>query len=157
MDSSDGRRGVGTRNAHAPPGTTPVTLYDDHVVVDTTVETEFAHQMLVAWAAWVYGGGKLNVRSCSRVLDMATSELAGHKSFSEDQLLLVDRAIAQLPLKMQRVINIHYRSSEDEPMTRRYLRVGLSRLQYRTLLVQVQGSLYARLMPEVDEWRHSVL
>lgn len=131
--------------------------YSDRIEVDTSAETEFAHQMLLAWAAWVYGAGKLNVRSSADVLNMPLSELQGHKDFSEDQLLAIDKAIARLPPKMQRLVNVHYRSSEAEPMTSRYKRLGCTRLEYRTLLVSMHAALYALLRPSVDEWRHSTL
>lgn len=127
-------------------------------LIDPSAEAAFAHQLLLAWAAWTYGGGKLCAKSCAQVLGIgATSELKGHKILSEDQLLKIDRAIAQLPSNLRRLIKVHYQSSEDEPMARRYIRVGLARIQYRTTLVATQVALYARLMPEVDGWRHTVV
>lgn len=125
--------------------------------IDTTPETDFAHELLLAWAAWVYGAGKLNMRSSAEVLNMPTSELRGHKILTEEQLLAIDQAIARLPLPMRRLINVHYRSSEDEPMSRRYLRLGCTRIEYRTLMRGMQAALYALLRPSVDAWRQSVL
>lgn len=113
--------------------------------------------MLLAWAAWVYGGGKLSASDAHDVFSRPLSEVKGHKSFTEDQLLAIDKAIARLPNPMRQLINVHYRSSEDEPMSRRYLRLGCSRLEYRVLMRSMQAALYAVLRPSVDQWRHSVV
>lgn len=131
--------------------------YSHAIELDTSPEVRFAHELLLAWAAWVYGGGKLSMRSAADVLNMPTSELSGHRILTEEQLLAIDHAIARLPQKMQRLINVHYRSSEDEPMSKRYLRLGLTRIEYRTLMIAMQSSLYALLRPDVDEWRHWTL
>jgi hypothetical protein len=133
--------------------------YDQQPQLDTTPEADFAHRMLLAWAAWVYGSGRLGAKSCAKVLGIqgSTSEVDGHPILSEDQLIAIDKAIAKLPMKMQRIIHVHYRSSEDEPMFRRYIRIGIERHQYRQLLFSMQTALYAGLMPDVDEWRHSVV
>lgn len=135
-----------------------MSAYDQRPLLDPSEEAGFAHQLLLSWAAWVYGCGKLSAKSAGKVLGItATSELSGAKKLSEDQLLAIDRAIAQLPLPMKRMIRVHYQSSEDEPMGRRYIRLGLERIQYRSFLLSTQVALYARLMPDVDEWRHSVV
>lgn len=135
-----------------------MTTYDQRVELDPSEEAGFAHQLLLSWAAWVYGCGKLNAKSAGAVLGItATSELQGAKKLTEEQLLAIDRAIAKLPMKMRRMIRVHYQSSEDEPMARRYIRLGLERIQYRSFLLGTQVALYACLMPAVDEWRHSVV
>lgn len=125
--------------------------------IDTTPETNFVHELLLAWAAWVYGGGKLNMRSSADVLNLPISELSGHKILTEDMLLRIDKAIAKLPNPMKRLVTVHYRSSEDEPMSKRYLRLGCTRLEYRTLMRAMQSALYALLRPDVDAWRHLVV
>jgi hypothetical protein len=131
--------------------------YSSPVEIDTSAETDFAHQLLLAWAAWVYGAGKLTMRSAGDVLNMPISEVSAHRILTEDQLLMIDKAICRLPQPMQRLITVHYRSSEDEPMTKRYSRLGCTRIEYRTLLHSMQSALYALLRPEIDGWRHSVL
>lgn len=129
-------------------------LYSGAVDTSIAAECEFAHQLLVAWAAWIYGAGKLGCSTYSDVLDMPLSELKGHISLSEDQLLAVDHAIAQLPERMRRLVFVHYCSSEDEPMSSRYRRLSVSRLEYRTRMLAVHSALYARLMPAIEGWRH---
>jgi DNA-directed RNA polymerase specialized sigma24 family protein len=131
--------------------------YVKQVDTDTTAECEFAHKCCVAWAAWIYGAGKLNVGTYSDVMDLPLSELKGHIALSEDQLLKIDHSIAQLPERMRRLVFVHYVSSEDEPMTVRYKRLGCSRLDYRTRMTAALSALYARLMPAVEQWRRSVL
>lgn len=131
--------------------------YSGAVDTDTAEECEFAHELLIAWAAWSYGGGRLNCRAYGDVLDLPQSELNGHRNLTEEQLLKIDRAIAQLPSRMERLVYVHYQSSEDEPMTERYRRLRCNRLEYRTRMRAMHSALYARLMPEVEQWRRSVL
>ncbi len=133
------------------------TTYSEYIDTDSSEECEFAHDLLVAWAAWIYGAGKLNVGRYSDLAGSATSELKGHRDLNEDQLLRIDREIAQLPSRMSRLIFVHYCSSEDEPMTERYRRLGCTRLEYRTRMNAMKSALYARLMPEVEHWRRLVL
>jgi len=132
-------------------------IYSDVVDTDLGEETEFAHQCLLAWAAWHYGGGKLGCGTYSDLMNLPLSELKGHINLTEDQLLAVDHAVAQLPQRMNRLVWVHYCSSEDEPMTSRYKRLGCTRLEYRTRITAVHSALYARLMPAIEWWRHSVL
>ena len=131
--------------------------YAGAVDTDTSEECEFAHEMCVAWAAWIYGAGKLGCGTYGDVLDLPLSELRGHKDFSEDQLMKIDHAIAQMPSRMSRLVFVHYCSSEDEPMSNRYARLGVNRLEYRTRLRAMHSALYAKLMPDVEQWRHLVL
>jgi len=134
-----------------------IAIYSDAIDTDTSVECAFAHELLVAWAAWTYGAGKLGCGTYGDVLDLPASELKGHISLNEDQLLAIDHAVAQLPHRMQRLASVHYASSEDEPMTVRYHRLGCTRIEYRTRMTALHSAVYARLMPAVERWRHSVL
>lgn len=121
---------------------------------DSTPEMEFADAILIAWAAWVYGGGKLNIATYGDLMDLGV-KLIGHIDLSEDKLMVIDNTIAHLPGRMRNLVNVHYRSSDDEPMTRRYLRVGYGRSEYRLQLKAVQAALYALLMPQVKIWQHN--
>jgi len=124
---------------------------------DISEECEFAERLLLAWAAWIYGADRLGCGTYSGLLELPKHASGGGLSLSEDQLLAIDRAIAQLPQRMRRLVWVHYCSSEDEPMTNRYRRLGLCRLEYRTRMLAVHSSLYSCLMPAVEQWRHSVL
>jgi hypothetical protein len=132
-------------------------LYSDMVDTNMAAECSFAHELCIAWAAWNYGSGKLGCGTYSDLMSLPLSELKGHKDFSEDQLLAVDYGIAQLPRRMNRLVFVHYCSSEDEPMTSRYKRLACSRLEYRTRMTAMHCALYVRLMPAVEQWRHLVL
>jgi hypothetical protein len=132
-------------------------IYTNRIDTDTSDECAFAHELCLAWAAWHYGEGKLGCGTYGDVLDMPLPETKGHRDLTEEQLLAVDHAIAQLPDRMNRLVFVHYCSSEDEPMTSRYRRLGCTRLEYRVRLRAVHAALYARLMPAVERWRHLVL
>jgi len=126
---------------------------NEAIELDSTAEMDFAHELLMAWAAWVYGGGKLSAATFANVMNLGV-DLMGHIPVSEDILLAVDHAIAQLPPPMRALIKVHYRSSDDEPMSRRYQRTGYARSEYRLQLKAMQAAVYACLMPAVRRWQH---
>jgi hypothetical protein len=132
----------------------PVGYYLGECDTDTSDEVEFAHKLLVAWAAWIYGAGRLGCGTYGDVLDLPQSELKGHMDLDDDQLLMIDHAIAQMSDRMRRLVFVHYCSSEDEPMGNRYARLSCTRLEYRTRMTAMHAALYQRLMPYVDRWRH---
>lgn len=131
-----------------------VTAAQAQADTDSTPEMHYADLMLIAWAAWSYGGGKLNACSYSDLMELGC-KLIGHIDLNEDQLLAIDRARARLPSRMRNLIDVHYRSSDDEPMSRRYVRVGYGRTEYRMQIKAAQAALYALLMPAVVRWQHN--
>jgi hypothetical protein len=136
----------------------PLRGHDRVVIVDTdlTPQTAFAHRLCQAWAAWSYGCGKLGCTSYGRLfgLPQLAEDVKGVLLLSEDQLLTVDRAIAHLHIAARAMIDVHYRSSDSEPMYVRYKRLGVSRTEYRERRQSALAMLYQELMPGIDRWRH---
>lgn len=121
-------------------------------------EIEYMDRAVEAWAQWSYGSERLNAKCAAAVLGIKTEDRKSEVlALTDDQLTDVDRQIAKLPPFRRRLLRVHYCSSEDEPMERRYRRVGLDDTRYKATLRRTLQDLYNALMPEIERWRLEVL
>jgi hypothetical protein len=139
----------------------PLRGVDHGAFIDTslTPQTAFTHRLCQAWSAWSYGGGRLGCTTYARLfgLPVPPEDVKGVIYLSEEQLLAIDAGIARLDRSANAIINVHYRSSENEPMYVRYARLCVTRTEYRERRMAALAMLYQELMPAVERWQHFAL
>lgn len=121
-------------------------------------ETKFIDQLLEGWAKWARNTG-IDQRPTSAgdlwqiqaIIEARTHVL----QITDDGFTLVDQRIAMLPGRLRGVVFIEYMDSGTSEHKAR--RLGLNRLSYRQRLHAAQWTLFASLLPEIDNWRQRVV
>lgn len=121
-------------------------------------ETKFMDLVLVGWSRWTRRGAQPNLQPVEvGRLWKIPDELRPNYDLSipETGFLLLDKAIACLPQRLNSIVEIEYLQgfpSEEKPR-----RAGLNRLAYRQRLHAAQWTLYSVLQFHVDMWRQKSL
>lgn len=128
-----------------------VSTNDDQLEDDD--EIEYMDRVVETWAAWSYGDRKLRGAGAAMILGLKESNrLDGMLDLSDDQLTDVDREIAKLDWQQSRIVDVHYRSSEDDSMDQRYARCRTDADGYVVVLRATLQRLYNALMPQIRNW-----
>lgn len=117
-------------------------------------ETAYMDRVLVTWSYWVWTvSSDLGYPEAGNIWGLSKPSTPRKElNLDDDQLLLVDQAIAKLPWRTGRkVIFVEYfQEDAQEAKARRF---NLSRWSYRRKLDALQYELYQALMPAIESWR----
>lgn len=131
------------------------------VIVESSLDDQVSYmdRLLYAWAQWAWcTNSQLGFPAAgviwgvkTPVEDRKLHELAG----TDDMFGLVDRAVAQLSWPKRKRLFVHY--WQDETEERKGQRFGETRYSYRRRIRELQIELYDALLPDVEDWRRSIL
>lgn len=111
---------------------------------ENCAERKVAEQLLIEWAVWA----GIGVRSHDYPPDVLARFLprteAGMPLRPDTVYLAVDRAVARLPFRLARVVEVEYRTRGGGTRAKAQ-RAGLPRLQYRATLEAAQYAVWCQL------------
>jgi DNA-directed RNA polymerase specialized sigma24 family protein len=114
-------------------------------------EVSFMDHAVESWVWWSYGVGPQEPISFARLVKMKSESVSGHLlKLTEEQYMALDSAIAKLPKRMQRVIEIEYR--EGGTGEQKAHRLGLTRREFRGRVEAMLSTLYGELLPDIQFW-----
>lgn len=120
------------------------------------VEVDYMDRAVEAWVWWSYGVGPQQPVSFAKLMRITKTESMGHLlDLTDDQLLKIDRTIAQMPGRAKELIEVEYRQGGTSEQKGQ--RFGLNRNSYRIRVKTMLSFLYGELMPDIEDWRNSVL
>ena len=133
-----------------------MTLSDQRSTSDD--ETKFMDRVLVAWSSWAHvTSKKLGYPACGDIWGLYKPPVDRRElKLTDDQLVLVDQAVAKLPWRTGRkVLFVEYWL--EDPQEVKAKRFNQTRYTYRRKLDILRYDLYQSLMPDVEAWRLAVL
>jgi hypothetical protein len=120
-------------------------------------ETKFIDRLLEGWAKWARNTGIDQRPTCAgdlwqiqAIIEVGTYVM----QITDDGFTLVDQRIANLPGRLRGIVFVEYMAAGTSE--HKAHRLGLNRLGYRQRLHAAQWTLYANLLPEIDNWRQGI-
>lgn len=121
-------------------------------------EVGFVDQVLKGWASWARNDG-IDLRPTSAGDLWQIQAIIEARDYvlmmKDDDFVLVDQRIAQLPNRLKVIVFIEY-ASHEAPREIKAREIGLTKGGYRQRLHAAQWTLFSLLMPVIDTWRRDM-